>query len=110
MKFEPGVTTHVVVAPDKHDVGGVPLTDKVRSRPQVLLYVLPHGVCVSIVCAAWSAMQPAMNVCSICSMSLEPGVTLDVVVAPNKHDVGGVPLTDKVRHAVVYFAARRVCL
>jgi hypothetical protein len=30
MTFEPGVTTHVVVAPDKHDVGGVPLTDKVR--------------------------------------------------------------------------------
>jgi hypothetical protein len=48
MKFEPGVTTHVVVAPDKHDVGGVPLTDKVRSRPYVLLFVLPHGVCVCV--------------------------------------------------------------
>jgi hypothetical protein len=48
-----------------------------------------------------------MNVCSIRSMSLEPGVTPDVVVAPNKHDVGGVPLTNKLRHAVVYFAAWR---
>ncbi|WIA15963.1 hypothetical protein OEZ85_012704 [Tetradesmus obliquus] len=31
MSFERGVTTHVVVAPDKSDIGGVPLTDKVTA-------------------------------------------------------------------------------
>jgi hypothetical protein len=36
MSFEAGVTTHVVVAPDKNDVGGVPLTDKVRHNLSVL--------------------------------------------------------------------------
>jgi hypothetical protein len=42
-------------------------------------------------------MQPAMYMFGSCSMTFEPGVTTHVVVAPDKHDVGGVPLTDKVR-------------
>jgi hypothetical protein len=38
MSFEQGVTTHVVVAPDKNDIGGVPLTDKVRFKLQLCLW------------------------------------------------------------------------
>lgn len=49
MSFEPGVTTHVVVAPDKNDAGGVPLTDKVRRQKLVLLCC-----CVVEGCLVWS--------------------------------------------------------
>jgi hypothetical protein len=45
---------------------------------------------------SFDQLQPAVIVIGSCSMTVEPGVTRHVVVAPGKHDVGGVPLTDKV--------------
>jgi hypothetical protein len=58
MRCDPRVTTHVVVEPDKHDVGGVLLTDKVRCR----LRVLCRTCCC---CVVWvSAQLHKMHVAS----------------------------------------------
>jgi hypothetical protein len=63
-----------VVAPDKHDVGGVPLTDKVGSRPYVLLSLLLHGVCSQLLSlllllllllhGVWSYSSSQLQLCS----------------------------------------------
>lgn len=54
MKFTPGGTTHLVVAPDKNDPGQIPLTDKVwpfvPATYTVLL--LLHGVTMVVMHAA----------------------------------------------------------
>jgi hypothetical protein len=62
MKFEPGVATHVVAAPEEHDVGSVPLTDKVRSTPYVLLFVF---LLLGVVCELWSACPAASSHCKL---------------------------------------------